>query len=374
MIGVTGTDGKTTTSFLIYQILRAAGKKVGLIATTGAFLQDKKIDTGLHTTTPNPKILQCLISEARSIGCEYLVLEVTSHSLDQHRIWGINFDIAVLTNITHEHLDYHKSFYRYTLVKSKLFNKAKVAFINIKYSYFAKIIKKKNIKMIFYSYNLLPSFLRKTVFKRFTQDYNRENLTAAVLVAKEIGLSKESLVRSIKRLKLPEGRLDFVKNKRDIKIVIDFAHTPHGLEKLLGFLIRQKGKGKLIVVFGCAGERDKTKRPLMGKVASYFADILILTAEDPRSEKVSEINLQIKKGIHNKKVKVFEIENRGEAIYFAINKLAKKGDTVAICGKGHERSICLGDKEYSWSDRKAVLKSLEGRKLYYGKVFPKRYN
>jgi len=150
-------------------------------------------------------------------------------------------------------------------------------------------------------------------------------------------------------------------------LIVDFAHTPNALEELLKFLSKTKGKGNLIVVFGSAGERDKTKRPLMGKVASKLADKIILTAEDPRTESISAINREIRRGIKGSQVQVFEVEHRGKAIYFAINELAKKGDTVVICGKGHEESLCFGKTEYKWSDKKAVKESLRGILPVYGK-------
>ena len=368
VIGVTGTDGKTTTSFLIYQILRSAGRRVSLIATTGAFIGRKKIDTGLHTTSPCPRLLQKLIFKSKLLGAQSLVLEVTSHGLDQNRFWGINFDLAVLTNVTHEHLDYHKTFDRYIFAKSRLFNNAKTGFINKSYSDFADLVKNKNVKLFFYSGDSLSGELKNAVFEKFAQDYNRENATAAVLVCLELGLRQDEIIKGLLKAKMPEGRLDFVENDKGVKVVVDFAHTPNALRKLLEYLNTKKGNGRLIVVFGSAGERDRTKRPLMGKVASGLADFIVLTSEDPRSESVKDINLEIKSGIKRKNVKVVEIENRGKAIYYVLNKLAKEGDVVAICGKGHEKSMAILGKEYSWSDRKAVERALMGKYLDYGEV------
>lgn len=368
VIGVTGTDGKTTTSFLIYQILKSVHRKVSLVATTGAFICGRKIDTGLHTTSPRPRILQKFIFRSRLCGTKYLVLEVTSHGLDQNRFWGISFDVAILTNITHEHLDYHKTFHHYLLAKSRLFNNARVGFINKGYREFADFIKRKRGKLKFYSPVSLPEKLRKAVFERFEENYNRENAAAAVLACLELGLEQDEIADGLLKAETPEGRLDFIQNDKGLKIVVDFAHTPNALENILAYLSAKKGKGKLIIVFGSAGERDRTKRPLMGRVASSLADIIVLTAEDPRSESVADINRQIKSGIKKKDVKVIEIENRGEAIYYTLNKLAKRGDTIVICGKGHERSMAISGKEYDWSDRKAVEKALVGECLDYGKL------
>lgn len=368
VIGVTGTDGKTTTSFLIYQLLKSANKNVSLIATTGAFIEGEKIKTGLHTTTPEPKILQRLISEAGKSGCKYLVLEATSHGLDQNRLWGIDFYISVLTNITHEHLDYHQSMEKYSLAKAKLFRNSKIAFINKKYKKFVRFIRNKNLEVHFISPLMLKKDIRDTMFKKFTQRYNQENAALAVRVAQRVGLTNEQILKAIREAKVPEGRLELIRNSKGLKIVVDFAHTPNALGKVLSFLGSEKGNGNLIVVFGSAGERDKTKRPLMGKVVSKFADKIILTAEDPRSESVKEINKQIARGINGYGGELFEIENRGEAIYFAINKLAKRGDTIAICGKGHEESMCFEGTEYEWSDKMAVKKAIRGLVPTYGKA------
>ena len=367
VIGVTGTDGKTTTSFLIYQILKLVGKKVSLVSTTGAIIGGKKIKTGLHTTTPDSKTLQKLITDAKDADSEFLVLEVTSHGLDQHRVLGINFDISVLTNITHEHLDYHLTMERYALAKAKLFNKSKVAIINKKYKQFVHFIKNKKLKVSFVSISSLPYSLKKAVYKKFTQEYNRENLALAAVACHRLGISYTKIENIIGKLRTPEGRLDYITNDKGLKLIVDFAHTPNALEELLKFLSKTKGKGNLIVVFGSAGERDKTKRPLMGKVSSKLADKIILTAEDPRTESISAINREIRKGIKGSQVQVFEVEHRGKAIYFAINELAKKGDTVVICGKGHEESLCFGKTEYKWSDKKAVKESLRGILPTYGK-------
>jgi UDP-N-acetylmuramoyl-L-alanyl-D-glutamate--2,6-diaminopimelate ligase len=367
IIGVTGTDGKTTTSFLIYQILKLTGKKVSLISTTGAYIGRKEIETGLHTTTPESRTLQKLIVDAKNAGSEFLVIEVTSHGLDQHRLWGISFYISVLTNITHEHLDYHQTMEKYALAKAKLFNRSKVAVINKKYHKFVHFVKNKKLEVNFVSPSSLPHNLKKAVYKKFTQGYNRENLALAIVAARKLGISYSQIESVIEKLKTPEGRLDYIPNDRGIRLIVDFAHTPNALEELLKFLSKTKSGGNLIVVFGSAGERDKTKRPLMGKVAAKFADKIVLTAEDPRTDSVSEINSQIKRGIKGLRAEVFEIEHRGKAIYFAINDLAKKGDTVVVCGKGHEESMCFDCSEYSWSERKAVLYALAGKTLSYGK-------
>ncbi len=321
VIGITGTDGKTTTSHMIYEILKAVGEKVSLISTINS--------PGLHVTSPDPFIIQKLIKEAVEVGNEYMVLEVTSHALDQFRFWGIKFEVGVITNITHEHLDYHKTFENYRSTKLKLLKNSKIP---VKY-------KKLKLKL------------------KIPGEYNVENASAAIAVTTALGIDKELAIKTLENFENLTGRMEEVKNSRGIKIIIDFAHTPNGLEQALTTL-RRLIKGKLIAVFGSAGQRDEGKRPLMGEIAGRLADYVVITAEDPRGE-LKSINQQIIAGVKNRK-NLFVINDRQKAINFAINKLAKKGDLVGIFGKGHEKSMNLdGKQEISWSDQEAVKKALK---------------
>ena len=389
VIGVTGTDGKTTTSTIIYHILKSAGKKVALISTVAAYLGDKELDVGLHVTSPNPRLLQKLLKEIADDGYEYLVLEVTSHGLDQHRLFGINFDIGVLTNISHEHLDYHKTYENYVKAKSKLFNKSKLAILNKDDKSFKEIKKyiDSKVKIRIYHKSSLVGDVKRAVDKRFSENYNRANARAAILSAKEIGIKDKDIVSAISSFPEVTGRLEEIKNKRGINIYIDFAHTPNSLENVLKEL--KKGtKGKLITVFGCAGERDYEKREKMGMISTKYADVSVFTAEDPRGEDVNNIIDQMIKGAKRDKTKevskthysaapelagtgqavygnkqnvYVRISERGRAISFAIQRLAQKGDTVVICGKGHEKSMCYNGTEYPWSDHEAVKFALKGK-------------
>lgn len=360
IIGVTGTDGKTTTSNIIYHILQSSGIKTGLVSTVSAKIGKKEYDTGFHTTNPEPLVLQMFIADMVKAKSKYAVLEVTSHGLDQKRVYGIKFDISVLTNITHEHLDYHKIFEKYVKAKAKLFENSKINIINSDYFKFFKKYINKNKKVILYNHNSLNSNLLKAINARFKENYNVLNATAAVFVAKEVGLSDSKIIKAIKTFKGVEGRMQEIKNKLGIKIIVDFAHTPNALENLLTHLKKQKTNNqKLITVFGCAGERDIRKRPMMGEISTRLSDISVFTAEDPRHEDINEIIKQMKSGIRNlankvgKKEKIFEIPDRFKAIKHAI-KIAKKGDIIAICGKGHEKSMNFNGKELPWSDEKAI--------------------
>jgi UDP-N-acetylmuramoyl-L-alanyl-D-glutamate--2,6-diaminopimelate ligase len=359
IIGVTGTDGKTTTSNIIYHILHSSGIKTGLVSTVNAKIGSKEYDTGFHVTNPGPFQLQKLLSLMVKNKLEYAVLEVTSHGLDQNRNFGINFDIGVLTNITHEHLDYHKTFDNYVSAKAKLFHKSKICIINEDYfKYFKKNITKKQ-KVILYSSATLNTDLIRAIKSRFKEEYNIQNATAAVLVAKELGIEDKKIIKAVKSFPGVEGRMQEVKNKKGIKIVVDFAHTPNALENILLTLKKEKNnKNKLISVFGCAGERDIQKRPMMGEISTRIADISIFTAEDPRHEDVNEIIKEMKMGIKNKRAIVFEIPDRFEAIKKAID-IAKRGDIVVLCGKGHEKSMAYGDTEKPWSDVKSVKRILK---------------
>jgi len=319
IIGVTGTKGKTTTAHLIYHILTSAGKKTGLISSITSL--------GFHVTTPDVVSLNKLLKEIVDTGCKYAVIEVSSHGIDQKRIAGVEFEVGVLTNIAPEHLDYHKTLGEYRRVKMSFINSCKY----------------KVIAPVDTNLDILPG------------KFNNLNIEAAVKAVEFLGIDRNSAIKFLDSFELPKGRLEEIKNNLGVKIVIDFAHTPDSLEAVLRYL-RTQTVGKLIAVFGSAGERDPYKRPKMGKIASELADEVILTAEDPRSEKVTDIISQIKSGITNKGARIYEIPDRVGAIKFAI-KSAGKGDLVGIFGKGHEKSMNFdGKNEVHWSDREVVEK------------------
>ena len=349
VIGITGTDGKTTTTHLIAHILKSCGKKVSYISTIFAKIGKKEYDTGFHVTTPNPWLIQKLIKEAVNNKDEYFILETTSHALDQNRVWGINYKIGVLTNVTYEHLDYHLSYENYLKTKVKLLKRAEVAFFNKddrSYLYVKKMLKGRK-KII--EYQKLP--IIKKNFPNL-EKFNQENFSAAYLVALNLGLRSEEVLKAIKTFKLPKGRFDLVYDK-DFKVIIDFAHTPNAFLKLLSEIRKKylKNKGRLIHVFGSAGLRDNTKRPLMGEISGRFADFIILTEEDYRTEDPNKICQEVASGIKNKNYQV--IIDRKKAIEKAL-KMAKKGDVVIFTGKAHEKSLCRGKTEYPWDEYRAV--------------------
>lgn len=357
VIGVTGTDGKTTTTQLIYHILKTAKRKTAVISTVGAVIGGKPVALGFHVTTPDPWTLQKLISQAVACGEQYLVLEITSHGIDQRRDWGISYQIGVLTNVSDEHLDYHGNYISYLRTKMRLLRRAKLAVVNRddrSYKYLKNYLNKNKTKTYSKQFALLKLFPNLVGF-------NIENYSAAYAVTKNLGIDDKTIIRAMQSFQLPRGRLDRVYNG-DFQVIIDFAHTPNALEQLLSMIknyFLAKG-GRIVHVFGAAGLRDKIKRPLMGKVSSCYADEIILTEEDYRTEDPNDICRQIAEGINNKPFSI--IIDRQQAINQAIAK-ANKGDLVVITGKGHENSLCRGTREYPWDEKEAVKKALLKRKL-----------
>lgn len=404
IIGITGTDGKTTTSNLLWWILKNSGKKAGLVSTISAKIGNKELDTGFHVTNPESLDLQQYLSLMNDAKCKYAVLEVTSQGIAQKRIAGIDFDIAVLTNITHDHLDYHENFKKYRDAKTKLFEKAKTVIINKDDPSFRYIVHKTEAsKVITYSLSkradykarILEVTLEGMGFEILNHNatipiktllvgnYNISNILAAVSTARYYGCSWKNIQSALETFPRPEGRLQEIKNTTGIRIFVDFAHTPNSMELILK-QFKEHVRGKLIVVFGCAGERDGEKRILMPATSVKFADISVFTAEDPRSENINDIlNVMGKSAIKhggilikhtndstnkhwgNKQAKHFFalIPERGEAIYNVINKIAYKDDIILICGKGHEKSMAYNGIEYEWSDKKAVQMALKGKVL-----------
>ncbi|MCR4306230.1 MAG: Mur ligase family protein, partial [Candidatus Daviesbacteria bacterium] len=351
------------------RVLKAAGKKVSMVSTINAVVGGESLDTGFHVTSPDSFLVQKLVKKSADFGDEYLVLEVTSHAIDQYRFWGINFDIGVITNITHEHLDYHKTFENYFRTKLKLIEKAKFALVNQVVRGFGGVEGK------LFTFGLTKGDFNQKELKlklKVPGSYNIENALAALGVAFVLDIDRKIAVKELEGFEGITGRMEEIKNNKGIKIFVDFAHTPNALEQAL-VTLKGEASGKLIAVFGSAGKRDEGKRSLMGGVAGRLADFTIITAEDPRGE-LEVINKQILKGAEKAGgvlgKNVFVVEDRKEAINLAINEIAKKEDTVGIFGKGHERSMNLdGKKEIPWSDREAVEGVLESGSLVHKAPF-----
>jgi len=372
VIGVTGTDGKTTTAQMIYEILKTAGRKASIISSIGAQIGAEHFDTGFHTTTPSPWQIQKYLRKAADLGSKYFVLEATSHGLDQNRLMFVKFKVAVITNVTHEHLDYHKTQKRYLGTKAKLFRRVDYSVLNFDDKSFEFLKSRAEGKKISYSLKSPADFnLKKFLLKlKIPGDYNLQNALAAAAAASALGIEKNKILKSLNNFLGVLGRMDDVDLGQNFRVFIDFAHTPNALKEAFKTLKSQipNSESKLIVVFGAAGERDKDKRSMMGKVAADLADVSILTAEDPRREKVEDICKSIAEGFPEGRQQgknYHIIRDRANAIKFAVN-LAADGDVVGFFGKAHEKSMCFGKKEYPWDEFVVVEKAINER-LKHGK-------
>lgn len=389
VIGVTGTNGKTTVSYMIYQMLKEAGYPVGLMTTVAYGTGDNLKSQISHMTTVSSNLLLKRIKGMKEQGIEYLVLETTSHALAQNRVWGIKYSIAVLTNLTHEHLDYHGTFERYRQAKVKLFKLAnknksglRLGIVNRddpSWQYFSEVIKNsitygiKRGQLKATNINLSPkgiSFKTKLndqayeIKCQIPGSFNVYNALAAVAAGQALGLNKKQIEQGIASLSGVEGRMTRINEGQDFEVIIDFAHTPDSFEKLFKDL-RPVVKGKMLVMFGSAGRRDEAKRPIQGELAGKYADEVILTEEDDRDidglEILDEIAEGAKKAGKEINKNLFLVHDRQEAIEFALSR-AKKGDTVILLGKGHEKTIERLDGEHPWDEiglTKKLLKKLK---------------
>lgn len=392
MIGVTGTDGKTTTANLIYQILLAAGLRAGIISTVNAVLGDEVVDTGFHVTTPEAPEVQRYLSRMDTAGLTHVVLESTSHGLAQHRVTGCEFDIAVVTNVTHEHLDYHGDYQGYLDAKARLFRMLSVTrpkvqgnprlgVLNRDDESYAYLSSATSVRQISYglkegadlvaseiesspaatSFTVQGPYFRQRFSTTLVGGYNISNCLAAIAATVEgLGIDPGVAAEGVAALRGVPGRMERIHMGQAFTAIVDFAHTPNALKQVL-LTCRQVTSGKIIAVFGSAGLRDREKRHLMAEVAADLANFTILTAEDPRSESLDDIlktmaaALVNKGGIEGKNFLV--VPDRGEAIRTAVRS-AGPDDLVIACGKGHEQSMCFGEREYDWDDRVAMRSAL----------------
>ncbi len=399
LIGVTGTDGKTTTVNLIYHILRAAGLEAGMISTVNARIGDEESDTGLHTTTPDPPDVQRYLARMVAAGVTHAVLEVTSHGLAQHRVAGCDFDVAVVTNITHEHLDAHGSLAAYQQAKARLFEGlggafqkpgvTKTAILNRDDDSFHYLSSIPVERRLLYALEGSGDVTARDVClasdrTRFTLQtpigsmeietplvgaYNVSNVLAAAATGVALGLGLDVIREGVAAVQSIPGRMERIVGGKgqDFLAIVDFAHTPNALQRALETARTMTvGEGRVIVVFGCAGLRDREKRTMMGRIAGELADVVIITAEDPRTENLDEIMAQsVAAAVENGKQvgeNLWAIRDRGRAIWWAC-QMARMGDVVIACGKGHEQSMCFGEVEYPWDDREAMRRALRGEVL-----------
>lgn len=378
LIGVTGTKGKTTTTFMIKELLEKAGKKVGLIGTIATYINGKKIKES-DRTTPESLELQKTFFQMAKEKVEYVVMEVSSQSLKLHRVDGCNFDIAIFTNFSEDHISEkeHTDMKDYFQSKLKLFNMCKVGIVNADDLYAAKIPKLfPNSDITTYGIDNPCNLLAKDItitnsyvdFRVKITDRNERvktgipgrfsvyNSLAAICVAQKVGVSLETIKEALLEVRVP-GRSEVVDNKFEIPIMIDYAHSPESLESILQ-AVKSYTRGRVISVFGCGGDRDKGKRPIMGEISGRIADYTIITSDNPRTEKPEEIIKEIEKGIKKTKGNYQVVVDRTEAIEKAI-KMATKKDIIVLAGKGHELYQEINGKKYPFDERSIIKKIID---------------
>lgn len=372
VIGVTGTDGKTTTTHIIYHILTGCGYKASMMSTVYARIGDTEYDTGLHMTTPDVWQVQKLLKKAADHGDEYFVMETTSHAFDQGRNAGIRYELGAVTNITHEHLDYHHTYEAYVQAKAKLIAQSRLTLINRDDDSYSSLMQYQHTGEI-KTYGLVQKAdyqldIAKTI-KKDLPTYNNYNYLAAYSICRELGLQDKEILAALKTFTLPKGRLE-VAYSGPFAVIVDFAHTPHSIAQVLAYL-REKTEGRLIHVFGSAGLRDAKKRPLMGYNSAQYADVIVITEEDYRTEDPQAIADEIAEGVeknglhkvaeadlHDAHMRGYMVESdRKRAIACAVS-FAHPGDIVVCTGKSHEKSLCRGTKEYDWDEFAAVQQAL----------------
>ena len=409
-VGVTGTNGKTSTVDLIYAILTAAGCKTGMLSTLKAMIGEHQEALELHVSTPEAPVVQRYLRQMVDAGMTHCVLETTSHGLAQHRVTAVDYDIAVITNITHEHLDYHGSFEEYAQAKERLFSMVaandpashkpsvvlKTAVLNLDDSSYSRLAAIPAPRQISYSLHNTRANLHVTNLvtdpagSSFTLHlgghklpirspllgiFNVVNMLAAAGTAHALDLPHEAIQTGLQSVGQIHGRMHQIQRGQGFIVHVDFAHTPDGLEKAIeaarGILQQMGRNGSLITVFGSAGKRDPEKRRLMAEISTRLADRTVLTAEDPRTESLDDILAAMSQGCLSQGgiegQTFWRIPDRGQAIYFAIG-LAQPEDFVLVCGKGHEQSMCFITTEYPWDDIHATEAALDA--FLAGKPMP----
>ena len=379
LIGITGTNGKTTCATLLYDLFRLRGFKTGLISTVNIKILHKTISS-THTT-PNALKINQLLHEMVQNGCTHVFMEVSSHALDQNRVAGISFDIGVFTNISRDHMDYHPTLDHYIGSKKKLFSllkKRAFAIINIDDPYGEEMSRDIRAKSLFYGIRESADFRGKIIennisglsieidgfemTSRLIGEFNAYNLLVVYSVAKILGEDPLTILTLISNLKAPDGRFEYIISPSNVTAIIDYAHTPDALENILKTLINlRNGNQKILTVFGCGGDRDRGKRPLMGEISSIYSDQVFITSDNPRSENPSSIIQQIFSGVNPDKSEIVSIiEDRREAINKAC-KVAQSGDIVLIAGKGHEKYQIIGKEKFHFDDLEETIKVFKNK-------------
>lgn len=378
LIGVTGTNGKTSTTYMIKSILEKNGQKVGLIGTIKNMIGDKTILA--ERTTPESYDLQKLFFEMKKQNTDSVVMEVSSHSLELHRVDGCDFDVGVFTNLTQDHLDFHGTMENYFNAKLKLFNMSKKAIVNIDNEWGRKItniipnsityslkenavVKAKNVKMYVNrnEFELCINDDMEKIVLNIPGIFSVYNALAAAACAHSLGIGIKTIKDGLEAIKSIPGRFEIVESNDKFTIVIDYAHTPDGLLNLMR-TVDEVAKGRKVLLFGCGGDRDRTKRPIMGEIAGTMADFVIVTSDNPRTENPLKIIEDIMEGLRKTNVEYVIIPDRFEAIKYAITN-AKENDFIVLAGKGHEDYQILKDRTIHFDEREVVKAILEEFKV-----------
>ncbi len=375
LIGVTGTNGKTSTTYLLKKILEHNGYKVGLIGTIQNMIGDEVIAT--QNTTPGVYELNRLFALMKEKGCQYVVMEVSSHALDQKRVCDLCFEAAIFTNLTQDHLDYHGTMENYLAAKKRLFSMCKTAIVNKDDEYCDALVDGIDCNVVSYSLGDESTYSAKAI-KYFPTSVEYElvsddilhhikfntggkfsvyNSMCAVITALQIGLPIENITEAVASVMGVTGRAESVPTGRDFTVIIDYAHTPDGLKNILN-TFKYCDKNRVIVLFGCGGDRDKTKRPIMGGIAARYSDYVIVTSDNPRSEDPDEIIKDILVGTNGSNTPIKVIPNRIEAIKYAVS-IALPGDIIVLAGKGHETYQILSTGKIHLDEREIVKEALE---------------
>lgn len=382
LIGITGTDGKTTTSSLIYHVLKYAGKKVSVITTVSATIGGVSQDTGFHVTTPDPHQIPKLLAQAVAHGDEYMVFEITSHGLDQHRAAPMRFEVSGITNVTHEHLDYHRTMDRYLAAKAKLISLSKLTFINADQDNIKQKLKSLSKGHKIKTYGLKhQSDVTVDIANKFNtplEPYNKYNFLLAYCICKHLGVSDEDFGSALKTYSFPPGRMEVVYDKQ-FTAIIDFAHTPNAIREAMSAISQKYPNRRIIHVFGAAGKRDQSKRTEMGESSGMYATKVILTEEDYRTEDPQKIADMIAVGLDkakfqkvtndvmrsntntNERLYTF-VPNREMAVKTAIS-IARDGDVLVFTGKAHETTLCRGNTEYPYNEHDTCMKYIQECKM-----------
>ena len=375
IIGVTGTNGKTTTCYLTYQFLNELGYKAAYLGTIGFYYDDVKIE--LPNTTPEILTVYNLIMEAKEHGCRYIVMEVSSHSLEEERIAGIKFDVCAFTNLTQDHLDFHKTMENYLNAKLKIFNYLKddgTMIVNNDDSYASYFIKNNSLTFGYKedsdvvikeaSYTPLNTTIKfnkdgkeLTVVTNLTSKFNVYNYLTSFLILNSLGIDDEKIIEITKDIYPPKGRCEIIKVNKGVA-VIDYAHTPDAVEKVINSFNELK-QNRVITIVGCGGDRDRTKRPIMGDIACKLSDHVIFTNDNPRTEDPNQIMNDIVKDLKYNNYEI--IFDRVEAIHKAIDDM-EDNDIILILGKGHEDYQIIGHEKRHYDDHETVQKWIEEHK------------